>query len=308
MNELVATIQSVLNDADLVLGWTRNEKTGVAEPARFYTAADAGAAVFDSTCVHNLAVYLPRLKDRTAGIVAKGCDARAIVQLIVEREVERERVRIIGVPCPGMLDVKKLWRGVGFGCKLTDAEGRVTVEQTTIPREDVLLAKCRGCRDLVPVLYDEAAGDLDNPKVPPPAEPAELEQRFAAMTPAQRREFWEEQFSRCIRCYACREACPMCFCRDVCTMQTREPRWVSDEAVASQARMAQHIRVSHLAGRCTGCGECERACPAGIPLMLMLGEQNRAIEEMFGYRAGASMEQKPPLLTFDIKTDTWEKQ
>ena len=67
--------------------------------------------------------------------------------------------------------------------------------------------------------------------------------------------------------------------------------------------MMQLIRVNHLAGRCTGCGECERACPVGIPLMLLMEEQNRAIEEMFGYRAGTDPEAKPPLLTFDIKGD-----
>ena len=119
--------------------------------------------------------------------------------------------------------------------------------------------------------------------------------------------FWREQFSRCIRCYACREVCPMCFCRDVCIMQTQIPRWAGGAVDAKQSEMIQLIRVNHLAGRCTGCGECERACPVGIPLMLLLDEQNHAIEEMFAYGAGASLKARPPLLVFDVNKDIWGK-
>lgn len=307
MSDLVPTIQKVLADgADLVLGWTKSSTAGVAVPSRFYTTGDAESAVFDSTCVHNLAVHLPRLKDKTVGIVAKGCDVRSIVELIAECEVERDRVKVIAVPCPGIIDVKKVWRCFGYGKKCEDAGGQVAMEGKTAAREEILLSKCRGCQDIRPVIYDEAVGNLDGLSAPaPPPELAGLTQRFAAMTPAERREFWRQQFSRCIRCYACREACPMCFCRDVCTMQTREPHWAGGETDAVQSQMIQHIRVDHLAGRCTGCGECERACPVGIPLMLLMEEQNRAVKEMFGYQAGSDPAARPPLLVFDAKKDSW---
>lgn len=91
-------------------------------------------------------------------------------------------------------------------------------------------------------------------------------------------------------------------------MQTTDPHWTGGGIDAAGAEMMQLIRVNHLAGRCTACGECERACPVGIPLMLLMEEQNRAIEEMFDYRAGVDPEAKPPLLTFDIKGDSWEKE
>jgi len=307
MSDLISTIQRTLEEgADLVLGWTRSATAGVAVPVRFYDSAEAEAAVFDSTCVHNLAVHLPRLKDRTVGIVAKGCDVRSIVELIAEREVARERVKIIAVPCPGVIDVKKVWRCFGYGKKCEDAGGQVAMEGKTAAREEILLAKCRGCRDVTPVIFDQAVGDAESLSAPAPAaEPAGLRERFRAMSPAERRGFWREQFSRCIRCNACREACPMCFCRDVCTMQTRDPHWAGGEIDAAEAQMAQQIRVSHLAGRCTGCEECERACPVGIPLMLLLEEQNEAVAALFGYRAGTDPAARPPLLTFDNNKDSW---
>lgn len=305
MTELVTTIQEVLAEADVVLGWVHSETAGVAVPAWFRSAAEAEAAVFDSTCVHSLAVHLPRLQDRTVGIVAKGCDIRSVVQLISEGRVRRDQVRIISVPCPGVVDVKKVWRCFGYGKKLNDAGGQVEMEGKTAPREEILLWKCRGCRDTAPLISDAVVGDPAGVAPPSPAERTGLRERFDAMTPAGRRRFWQEQFSRCIRCNACREACPLCFCRDVCTMQTREPHWTGGQINAREAEMAQHIRINHLAGRCTGCEECERACPVGIPLMLLLEEQNRAVEELFGFRAGTDPEAAPPLLTFDINNDNW---
>ncbi len=305
MNEFVQTIKQTFKEVDLVLGWVRSPAAGVAVPACFHTPAQADDAVFDSTCMHNLVVHLPRLAGKKVGIVAKGCDARSIAQLVAEHAVDRSRVIVIGVHCPGMIDVKKAWRCFGFGKRISDAGGRVAMEGKTVAREEVLLQKCRGCRDWEPVICDVTAGGATKAATAPPAEPAGIRKRFAAMSPAERRQFWQDQFSRCIRCYACREACPLCFCRDQCAMQARDPGWATAAIDASQSWMAQLIRISHMAGRCSGCEECERACPVGIPLMLLLEEQNAVIEELFGYRAGAGPEVKPPLLTFNIKDDAW---
>lgn len=308
MDELINTIQKVLNqgETDLVLGWKINDRTGTAVPARFYSAEEAGAAVFDATCVHNLAVYLPRLKDKKVGIVVKACDSRSVVQLIAEHEVNHESVTVIGVTCSpgGMLDVKSIWRQAGYGVEIQHG-GTVTAGGQQLEREAVSLNKCLACDGAQPVIHDELVGAPGGEAVSKPAESSALEREFAALDAAGRRDFWREQFSRCVRCYACREACPMCFCRDVCTMQTADPRWVGGEIDARSSEMAQLIRINHLAGRCTGCGECERACPVDIPLMLLLNEQNRVIEEMFDYRAGLDPEARPPLLAFDINNDSW---
>jgi len=293
MSDLVSRIKEALDQMDLVLGWTASGAGGVGAPARFYERADAEQAVFDSTCVHNLAVHLPRLKERRVAIVAKPCDERAVNQLIVEREIDPERIRVIGVECPSMLDVKSIWRCFGYGARIEDDGERLLVNGAEVERARFTQQKCSGCPD-----HDAAVtGDR-----------MELRERFKAMNPAERREFWREQYSRCIRCYACREACPMCYCRDVCIIQADGSRWAGGGVSAHDAEMMQLIRVNHLAGRCTECGECERACPAGIPLILLMEEQNLAVEELFGHRAGEDREAKPPLLTFNINGDGWEQR
>jgi Na+-translocating ferredoxin:NAD+ oxidoreductase RnfC subunit len=65
----------------------------------------------------------------------------------------------------------------------------------------------------------------------------------------------------------------------------------------------QMIHALHLAGRCTECGECERACPVGIPLLLLKRKINKEIKELFDYQAGTKIDATPPLLAFKVEEE-----
>jgi ferredoxin len=130
------------------------------------------------------------------------------------------------------------------------------------------------------------------------------------MNMEERLHFWEDQMSRCIRCYACRSACPLCVCQDHCAAQSREPHWVDQTDHPREKLMFQAIHALHTAGRCTECGECERACPMGLPIMTMKQALNRSIQDLFDYRAGCDPDQAPPLFEFreeekNIKERDW---
>jgi len=58
------------------------------------------------------------------------------------------------------------------------------------------------------------------------------------------------------------------------------------------------MRAFHLAGRCVGCGECERACPVNIPLMELNKKLTKDVKELFEYTSGIEVEEKPLFGTF----------
>ena len=105
------------------------------------------------------------------------------------------------------------------------------------------------------------------------------------MSVAERWTFWQKEFDKCIKCYACRAACPMCYCHR-CTTDVNQPQWIP---VASHQRgnLDYHLmRAMHLAGRCVSCGECAKACPMDIPLNLLTYQLIEPIRTDFGAMAG----------------------
>ncbi len=49
--------------------------------------------------------------------------------------------------------------------------------------------------------------------------------KIEAMSLQERWEFWQSEFSRCIKCYACRQACPMCYCTK-CIVEVNQRQWI----------------------------------------------------------------------------------
>ena len=116
------------------------------------------------------------------------------------------------------------------------------------------------------------------------AKPGKLE-ALLAMPRAERMAFWVQEFERCVKCYACRQVCPMCYC-ERCIVDKNQPISI-DPAPSTKGNFAWHIaRAFHLAGRCIGCGACARACPVGIDFGLLNMQLARAAKKHFGYQAG----------------------
>jgi ferredoxin len=114
-----------------------------------------------------------------------------------------------------------------------------------------------------------------------------LIEKFNAMTKEERWQYWADQFSACVKCYACRAVCPMCYCSS-CTVECNQPQWIKLSS-ETEGNFEWHImRAMHLAGRCINCGECGRNCPAGIPVHLLTVQMNQEIEKEFGGKTGFS--------------------
>ncbi len=115
----------------------------------------------------------------------------------------------------------------------------------------------------------------------------------------------------CINCYNCRVACPVCYCK-TCVFVTdvfdHEPlqylRWAERKGALKMPTetVFYHLtRLAHMGTACVGCGQCSNACPNDIPVMALFRTSSHRIQEAFGYEAGRSLDEKPPLSVFREK-------
>jgi coenzyme F420-reducing hydrogenase beta subunit len=286
---------------DHILGFARGSLKFTPTPLITEEKEEVASLVINPFIVNNLAKFLIELPGRV-GIVAKGCDSRSVVSLIQDNQVIREAVVIIGVPCSGLIDIAKVEKLVNKDRDEIDdiaLQGeKVAViiggQKTELPTKEVLFEHCLGCESPTPQEYDILVGKPTNA-----VGDKELSRKgikkLEDMVPEQRWAFWKEQLSRCIRCYACRQVCPACFCAR-CFVEESQPQWISPVSQWQDNLMFQVIRNIHVAGRCTDCGECERVCPQNIPLRSLSKKMSELVDEMFHYKAGID-KNAPALMT-----------
>ena len=265
---------------------------------------DADRLVINPFIVNNLANFLTEVKGRV-GIVAKGCDSRSIVSLIQDNKAVKENVVILGVPCPGIIDLGKVERLVGKDRDELDdiiREGdkviiKVNGEKKEFPATEALFDNCLACEFPTPQEYDILLGE-PKPGALNLAQSRGNIEKLEGLTPEQRWDFWKNELSRCIRCYACRNICPACFCQR-CFVEETEPQWVLPMPRWQDNLIFQIVRNIHVAGRCTDCGECERVCPVNIPLRSLTREMYDIVDELFHFKAGMDKEALPLMTHYE---------
>lgn len=284
LDELKAISKELLRTkrVDVILAYKRAPDGISAMPCFIFEEKDIDKMVLDSYCVYNLSNYIKDLPDKKIGIIAKACDIKSIIVLLQENQLKREDVFIIGVECHGVIDEKRL--------RLSDKK----IQDMGFDE------KCRNCKSSLPLFYDHLLKEREKREKTEEGDEYASIRKLEAKSPAERLRFWEEEFSRCIRCYACRQVCPLCYCPR-CVADQTSPAWFSKADNLKGKFSWNVVRAIHLAGRCIGCGECERACPVGIPLMELNKKIEKDVKELFGYEAGLNAEQKPLFTCFDKK-------
>ena len=281
--------------------------------------------------------------------VLRPCELRAAVELVKLNQINRDSLLLIGLDCPGTFKMKvydkKAQDVLNAG---RDPTMELARQCQTMLRDACWACEhfwpIEGTADLVVAhlgsdmtkeLYIEAQTDqgrealkaLEKAGYPqaalPQARKAEIARRSAQN--ADFRQKWEEDarkrlgtmdgilstLSNCIRCYNCRDACPICYCKEcIFDAEFMKP---SPEGMLRKAgrkgilKMPQdtllfHLtRLNHMVSSCVRCGMCEEACPNDIPVAMLFCSEADAVQKIFDYVAGKDPKEPLPLATFKEK-------
>jgi len=262
-NELIIKAKEYLQigKIDLVIGYTVGTNPDRRRPGFVTVEDEADSLVLDSRCEDNLAVYLVKEKllanHKKVAIFLNPAGIRTVNILASEGQIDVGKIVILGFEIKG--EIVKILQGES----VDDFSDLISqLKQTAFASEKMTAVK--------------------------EIESLSVEQRFA---------YWQEQFSECIKCYACRQACPMCYCNR-CVVECNQPQWICTSSHTLGNFEWNIVRAFHLAGRCVDCGNCERACPIDIPLMEINRKLGKEVLERFDYFPGLSKDQQAVLTSF----------
>ena len=263
------TAKKLLEDGTVscVIGWGETRFADKTTPIFVKKAEDASRLVWNDHCVNGLAKFMlnERYPESKIAICVRGCDSRAVNRIVEDNQYKREDVYLIGLPCGGKV-----------------------------------APICTTCTHRNPVTYDVLLGE-------PVAEiEVSEEERFKEVNELEvlsskaQYDYWQRQFSKCIHCYACRNACPACNCTE-CYADQYRVGWQGKQIDRAENQVYGLTRTFHVGDRCIECGECERVCPSGLPIMSQTRKILKDINELWGnYECGLTDSRPHILGEFDL--------
>jgi len=251
-----------------VIGW---RGTRFPDKTAIFFAKDTSEAdqfVWNEYTIPLTSKYLmdDRWPEGKIGVFVRGCDSKAINRMLRDNQIERDNLYLIGLPCEGKLD-----------------------------------DRCLSCRHKDPVLYDELLWEPETKSdVSPERSRFFRTTELEKLSPEAKKAYWDDVYSRCIRCYACRNACPVCTCRE-CYVDMHRTGFQGKRQDTDENQIFGVTRAFHVGDRCIECGECERVCPMGLPILGQTQRILKTVESLAGeYEAGLNAEDDNFLGKFDL--------
>lgn len=301
MNNVIAEIRAAARQlladgtVDVVIGYEKGSLPLTATPCFVRSPQEVEQLIWDETCQQNLANYVRQTNGKKA-IIAKGCDSRALAVLMQENQVSREDLYILGVSCHGVINRKKIEAETGELLSASCEDGQISaqgiVSDKAFTLGEVKDTTCQMCRYPNPVLEDVHFSETMEVPQQEVAFPDVVE--MEKKSEEERRAYFQEQMDKCIRCYACRNACPLCYCPE-CFVDSNSPKWLTGGVDRAENLMFQAGRVLHLAGRCVDCGACMRACPQNVDIRALNRKMAKDCLVMYHHESGLSLDGQPAL-------------
>ena len=114
------------------------------------------------------------------------------------------------------------------------------------------------------------------------------------MSSTDRFSYWSSQFSHCIKCYGCRDACPICYCKS-CILEA-DRGFISPGEVPPDIIFPM-VRITHVMDSCVNCGQCQDVCTMELPIARLIFMLSRELTGIFEYEPGVNVSELPPLRT-----------
>ncbi len=276
------------------------------------------------------------------GVVLRPCELRAVIELVKLKQISLQNLVLIGIDCFGtysMNDYNKL-------VKENQSPTQRALDLVKEGKEDTFLREaCQVCEYPFPMDADITIGliglDLDKgillkavtedgerildalglKEGDGGAERQTAIDKLVSERIKKRDELFERTskevngwenlistFSRCINCHNCRDACPICYCRE-CLFDSPTFAWEADKYLAWASRKGAlrmptdtvlfHLtRLNHMASSCVGCGLCQEACPNEVPVFGIFRLVGDRVQKVFDYVPGRNLDEELPLVTF----------
>ncbi len=302
------------NQVDVIIGYAEGTIPLSSTPIFIRKEEDVNKLIWNNLCYINLANYLvplmPQLCDSEGnalkiGIVAKGCVGRAVNHLAVEKQVDLENVKMIGIRCNGIVNRSKINLEIGEKeiLEVSISGNDIIVKgkdwEKKFPYDQYINDLCKVCKVKSPSASNETCvGECE-----------ELESihdefadviEFELKSSEEKWDFIKETLEPCTLCYSCRQACPLCYC-NLCFVDQNLPVWFGKTSQLPDIIVFHLIRAFHLAGRCVACGACSSVCPVGIDLNMITRKLEKIVKDRYNFTSGLNAETLPPMMDFKME-------
>ena len=168
----------------------------------------------------------------------------------------------------------------GTSVELCSAKGKVLFEKAV--SKGVIEIKMAS-KEQIKLRKEKEANKIESAKARQKADFAIPEDKF----------YWLSQMQACIKCYGCRDACPLCHCKR-CVLERDVPETVEKGVIPPPPTFGM-IRLFHVACYCVNCGQCEDVCSADIPISRLAHYLNKQSMDLFDYESGVNLDIRLPL-------------